>query len=109
MNTEGWIPREMILGREAEAKVPAEFLVQDDRVANPPVFFYLMDKFVNNPEVPIAFSLSFLIDCFQFIATHRARILSMYPRLKQWYLWLRDSQQGAFMLISPFYAVVQVR
>jgi mannosyl-oligosaccharide glucosidase len=51
MNIEGWIPREMILGRESEAKVPAEFLVQSDRVANPPVFFYLMDKFVNKPEV----------------------------------------------------------
>ncbi|KAI6224699.1 putative mannosyl-oligosaccharide glucosidase [Aphelenchoides besseyi] len=79
MNVEGWIPREMILGIEAEAKVPAEFLVQSDRVANPPVFFYLMDKFVHNPT---------------FIATHKSRILSMYPRLKKWYLWLRDSQQG---------------
>ncbi|KAI6181052.1 putative mannosyl-oligosaccharide glucosidase [Aphelenchoides besseyi] len=79
MNVEGWIPREMILGIEAEAKVPAEFLVQSDRVANPPVFFYLMDKFVHNPT---------------FIAAHKSRILSMYPRLKKWYLWLRDSQQG---------------
>lgn len=51
MNIEGWIPREMILGREAEAKVPAEFLVQSDHVANPPVFFYLMDKFTQHPEV----------------------------------------------------------
>ncbi|KAI6175412.1 putative mannosyl-oligosaccharide glucosidase [Aphelenchoides bicaudatus] len=79
MNTEGWIPREMILGTEAEAKVPQEFVVQSDRVANPPVFFYLMDKFVHNPE---------------FIAQHKQRILSMYPRLKQWYIWLRNTQQG---------------
>lgn len=64
MNIEGWIPREMILGAEAEAKVPAEFLVQSglfrsyysifsvllDLVANPPVFFYLMDK-MSSPEV----------------------------------------------------------
>lgn len=51
LNTDGWMPREMILGHEAESKVPAEFLVQSDEVANPPVFFVLIEKFVNNPKV----------------------------------------------------------
>ncbi|CAD5226415.1 unnamed protein product [Bursaphelenchus xylophilus] len=81
MNSEGWIPREMILGAEAETKVPAEFLVQSDDVANPPVFFYLLEKFVHNSKL---------------ISQYKHRIVSLYPRLKQWYLWLRDSQQGPY-------------
>jgi mannosyl-oligosaccharide glucosidase len=51
MNVDGWIPREMILGEEAQAKVPAEFLVQRPSIANPPMFFYVLDKFVRNTEV----------------------------------------------------------
>lgn len=51
MNSNGWIPREMILGAEAEAKVPAEFLVQSEDVANPPMFFYLIEKFLDNSNV----------------------------------------------------------
>lgn len=51
MNADGWIPREIILGLDAQAKVPAEFLVQSPHVANPPVFFYVMEKFVRNSEV----------------------------------------------------------
>lgn len=51
MNMNGWIPREMILGNEALAKVPPEFVVQHDSVANPPMFFYLIQKFMNTPDV----------------------------------------------------------
>lgn len=51
MNYEGWIPREMILDKEARARVPAEFLVQSDAIANPPMFFYLIEKFLNDSEV----------------------------------------------------------
>lgn len=51
MNVEGWIPREQILGNEAEAKVPAEFIVQWNTNANPPTFFltlqYILDKYAN--------------------------------------------------------------
>lgn len=51
MNENGWVPREMILGAEAVARVPAEFLVQSDDVANPPMFFYLIEKFLDNSNV----------------------------------------------------------
>ncbi|CAD5219396.1 unnamed protein product [Bursaphelenchus okinawaensis] len=81
MNADGWIPREMILGPEAETKVPADFLVQSDNVANPPVFFYLMEKFMQNSR---------------FMAQYKNQIISMYPRLKKWYFWLRDTQQGPY-------------
>ena len=50
MNVDGWIPREIILGPEAQKKVPDEFLVQSTTVANPPTFFIVMEKFVKNPE-----------------------------------------------------------
>ena len=46
----GWIPREQILGAEAEAKVPAEYIVQDSSVANPPMFFYLLSRLMLNDE-----------------------------------------------------------
>uniref|UniRef100_A0A915DU33 mannosyl-oligosaccharide glucosidase n=1 Tax=Ditylenchus dipsaci TaxID=166011 RepID=A0A915DU33_9BILA len=79
MNIAGWIPREMILGREAQAKVPAEFLVQSDAIANPPMFFYVIQKFMNDPE---------------FMVKHGGRLRQLYPRLKQWYIWIRSTQIG---------------
>lgn len=57
MNLEGWIPREMILGTEAEQRVPAEFIVQSDSMANPPMFFYLIEKFIDDDQVAFFFSL----------------------------------------------------
>lgn len=80
MNIDGWIPREMILGEEAQAKVPDEFLVQSTSVANPPMFFYVLEKFVRNP---------------QLLKRHYEQIARLYPRLKQFYIWLRHTQQGS--------------
>lgn len=51
MNTVGWIPREMILGVEAQARVPSEFLIQHDSVANPPVFIFVIEKFLKDRQV----------------------------------------------------------
>jgi mannosyl-oligosaccharide glucosidase len=79
MNVEGWIPREMVLGREAEALIPAEYLVQSDSVANPPMFFYLLEKFMNDPN---------------FMVEHGWRLRRWYPRLKLWYSWLKETQAG---------------
>ncbi|KRX98514.1 putative mannosyl-oligosaccharide glucosidase [Trichinella pseudospiralis] len=79
MNTEGWIPREVILGTEAEQKVPAEFLTQRNLYANPPMFFYLIKSTLKNNK----------------LSTDSKEILSrMYPRLRLWYNWLNKSQSG---------------
>nr|CAD2197729.1 unnamed protein product [Meloidogyne enterolobii] len=79
MNVDGWIPRELVLDDEARARIPSEFLVQSPEVANPPMFFFLLDKFLRNSEL------------FKY---HQKRIDALYPRLKRWYIWLRDSQRG---------------
>ena len=48
MNRNGWIPREVILGDEAESRVPEEFIVQNVHVANPPTLFLAIDSLLNN-------------------------------------------------------------
>jgi mannosyl-oligosaccharide glucosidase len=51
MNIDGWIPREIVLGTEAEARMPGTFLIQEDWVANPPMFFYLLREFISDNRV----------------------------------------------------------
>lgn len=51
MSEDGWIPREMILDEEAEARVPAEFVVQRTSVANPPSIFYVVDQMLSDEKV----------------------------------------------------------
>lgn len=53
MNSFGWIPREIILGVESEAKVPSEFLIQHDFIANPPVFIIVIEKFLKDKQVSV--------------------------------------------------------
>ncbi len=50
MDSEGWIPREVVLDSEAHIRAPP-LLFEDHAVANPPMFIYLMDKLLNVPQV----------------------------------------------------------
>ena len=85
MNSEGWIPREQILGPEARAKVPAEFIVQNNKNANPPTLLLTLHSMLKdmslreNGQVPDWFK-SYL---------HR-----FWPRLVTWYNWFDSSQGG---------------
>ncbi|KAL3981907.1 Mannosyl oligosaccharide glucosidase family protein [Acanthocheilonema viteae] len=75
MNVDGWIPREMILGKEAELRVPAEFIVQRDSIANPPMLFYLIEKYLDH-------------------SYQEEVVKKFYPRLSVWHKWLNSTQVG---------------
>lgn len=82
MNTEGWIPREQILGDEALARVPEEFVVQKNDVANPPTLIMaLLDLLDTQGE--------------WVLRNHRQTLLRMWPRLNAWYQWLNRTQAGS--------------
>ncbi|KAK6185793.1 hypothetical protein SNE40_007946 [Patella caerulea] len=82
LNSEGWIPREQILGEEARAKVPAQFVVQQNRNANPPTFFLPLQKIISN-------MIKSNTD------KDRAILKALYPRLKAWYNWYNTTQVGS--------------
>ncbi|XP_067934654.1 mannosyl-oligosaccharide glucosidase-like [Watersipora subatra] len=81
INTEGWIPREQILGEEARAKVPEQFVVQRNENANPPTFFLPLETMVES-----------LIE--ENSTNSREYLSSLFPRLKAWYKWFNTTQAG---------------
>lgn len=44
MNSDGWIPREQILGDESRARVPEQFQPQRDYIANPPTLILTLGR-----------------------------------------------------------------
>ncbi|XP_067124411.1 mannosyl-oligosaccharide glucosidase [Centruroides vittatus] len=81
MNSEGWIPREQILGLEARARVPKEFIVQKNTNANPPTFFLTIDSLIKRTDN-------------QNLEKDKAFLKHLYPRLKAWFLWFNTTQNG---------------
>lgn len=81
MNIEGWIPREMILGQEALAKVPEEFVTQINTNANPPTFFLTLHFILKHKQEEV------LKKHFQFL-------YNLYPRLQAWFNWFNTTQAG---------------
>lgn len=77
MNKNGWIPREVILGNEAEERVPNEFVVQNVNVANPPTFFLLIDSILDHQT-----------------EDDKEYFNRMYDKLTVWYDWFNKSQIG---------------
>lgn len=76
MNVEGWIPREVILGPESEARVPAEFVVQRNTNANPPALLLTIESLIQQKKIS------------------RNDLEDMFPRLQAWYNWYNTSQAG---------------
>jgi len=81
MNSEGWIPREQILGKEARAKVPDEFVVQHNRNANPPTLLLTLHRIVAELQ-------SDMSDWW------RDYLKRLWPRLVTWYGWFNTTQVG---------------
>ncbi|CAF0837391.1 unnamed protein product [Adineta ricciae] len=76
LNDNGWIPREIILGDEARARVPSEFIVQYTSNANPPTFFLTIDYLLRTNRSSQLFTLPFI------------------QRLEKWYQWYNRTQVG---------------
>ena len=81
LNSEGWIPREQILGKEARAKVPDEFVVQHNRNANPPTLLLTLHSIVGGLQDELS-------DWW------RDYLRRMWPRLVTWYGWFNTTQVG---------------
>lgn len=87
----GWIPREVILGEEARAKVPSEFVVQNNQFANPPTLFIPLYKLVHEVNNSIA----------RGEHDNKARdpnfiyLTNIYNRLRHWYDWFNNTQIGS--------------
>ncbi|XP_017891521.1 mannosyl-oligosaccharide glucosidase GCS1 isoform X2 [Ceratina calcarata] len=79
MNVEGWIPREMILGQEALAKVPEEFVTQMNTNANPPTFYLTLHFILRHKHDELLEK--------QFLG-------NLYPRLEAWFNWFNTTQTG---------------
>ncbi len=88
MNVEGWIPREVILGDEARAKVPSEFLVQNSAFANPPTLFLPLFSVIRRVNESLA---------GKNLDTNNPDVVylnSVYKRLGHWYDWFNTTQIG---------------
>jgi len=105
----GWIPREQILGSEAEARVPREFVAQDPTVANPPTLLLplsAMARGVAEAEAKVGKSspshssnskaarLAALARVDPEAAADAALLEAAYPRVKRWVEWLLETQAG---------------
>ncbi|KAH9772658.1 Mannosyl-oligosaccharide glucosidase GCS1 [Citrus sinensis] len=86
MNTDGWIPREQILGAEALSKVPEEFVLQHPTNGNPPTLFLVLRELI------------YAIKKNKFTATESNEISSFLERalvrLEAWFQWFNTTQSG---------------
>ncbi|GLJ14104.1 hypothetical protein SUGI_0226180 [Cryptomeria japonica] len=88
MNSDGWIPREQILGAEALSKVPEEFIPQHTTNANPPTLFLVLRD--------LAFGLT--KDTFTNLEKENimAFLERAWPRLDVWFHWFNTTQTGKY-------------
>lgn len=80
MHEDGWIPREQILGHEAETRVPEEFITQTPDHANPPTLYFPIETLIMARGVPNAQEKVFLERAF--------------TQLSRNFLWYLRTQQG---------------
>ncbi|XP_073019820.1 mannosyl-oligosaccharide glucosidase GCS1-like [Primulina eburnea] len=86
INTDGWIPREQILGAEALSKVPSEFVLQHPNNGNPPtLFLVLRDLVCGMKRNKFAAAESNAISIF---------LQQAFVRLDAWFQWFNTTQSG---------------
>jgi mannosyl-oligosaccharide glucosidase len=113
----GWIPREMILGTEAEKRVPDEFVTQRVNVANPPTLLLVVESLLervsgnqdqrvttdaingskNGCEEGDEVCKAAWIGSSQQLeenAAIRSFLRNAYPALQEWTNWYLSSQKG---------------
>lgn len=79
---DGWLPREQILGAEAEQRVPREFMTQTRTHANPPTFLLTVERLLADSSAG------------KLGAEDKEVLLSLYPWVKKWFAWFQSSQRG---------------
>lgn len=89
MNVEGWIPREVILGEEARAKVPTEFWIQNNQFANPPTLFLPLSQVIHRVNKRIESSGQTTDDNPDHVYLNK-----IFKRLNHWYSWFNNTQVG---------------
>lgn len=85
LNEQGWIPREQILGAEAEARVPAPFVVQRTTTANPPTLLLPLAALARTAFLPEAEGGDPEVASF---------LRAALPRLRAWVAWYERTQRG---------------
>lgn len=81
INSEGWIPREQILGDEARARVPDEFVVQHNENANPPTLILPLQRLIKG-----------MLNSDK--EKDKIFLRAVFPRLKAWFQWYNTTQIG---------------
>jgi mannosyl-oligosaccharide glucosidase len=88
LNSDGWIPREQILGAEALSKVPEEFVLQYPSNGNPPTLFLAIRDLASGIHAK-----QFSDDEAEKISTFLERA---YIRLNSWFQWFNSTQSGKY-------------
>lgn len=90
MHADGWIPREQILGAEAEARVPSEFVPQHKEHANPPALLLrigrILDALDAAPEDKGVAG--------EAAAQSLSLLRQLWPSLVRWHKWFLRTQKG---------------
>lgn len=90
MDSDGWIPREQILGPEARSKVPVEFQVQYPHYANPPTLFMVLESLLDKLDVNADADLGPHVDA----AVVKNWLVELYPLLQRNFHWYKRTQWG---------------
>lgn len=99
----GWIPREMILGRDARNVVPAEFVLQRVDIANPPSIMLVIERMIDEATLSQlqqqtcdAKTVSKICSSEKNADVDELRefLLKQYSALCNWLRWFFVTQRG---------------